>query len=39
MTWTCQSDAEPDPGQGAGSAVLAWFEQQNSWPGPEAAGA
>jgi hypothetical protein len=29
-TWTCQSDAEPDPGQGAGSAVLAWFEQQNS---------
>jgi hypothetical protein len=30
MTWTCQSDAEPDPGQGAGSAVLAWFEQQNS---------
>ncbi len=28
-TWTCQSNAEPQPGQGAGSAVLAWFEQQN----------
>ena len=29
MTWTCQSDSEPQPGQGAGSAVLAWFQQQN----------
>jgi hypothetical protein len=29
-TWTCQSNAEPDPGQGAGSAVQAWFQQQNS---------
>ena len=28
-TWTCQSDSEPEPGQGAGSAVLAWFQQQN----------
>jgi len=28
-TWTCQSDSEPQPGQGAGSAVLAWFQQQN----------
>jgi Cellulase (glycosyl hydrolase family 5) len=30
VTWTCQSNDEPQPGQGAGSAVLAWFEQQNS---------
>ena len=29
-TWSCQSSQEPDPGQGAGSAVLAWFQQQNS---------
>jgi hypothetical protein len=29
-TWTCQSDAEPQPGQGAGSAVMAWFQQQNA---------
>jgi hypothetical protein len=28
-TWTCQSDAEPEPGQGAGSDLLAWFDQQN----------
>jgi Cellulase (glycosyl hydrolase family 5) len=28
-TWTCQSDSERQPGQGAGSAVLAWFQQQN----------
>ena len=28
-TWTCQSDAERQPGQGAGSDVLAWFQQQN----------
>ena len=28
-TWTCQSDSEPQPGQGAGSQVLAWFQQQN----------
>jgi hypothetical protein len=28
-TWTCQSDSEPQPGQGAGSQVLAWFRQQN----------
>ena len=28
-TWTCRSDSEPQPGQGAGSAVLAWFQQQN----------
>jgi Cellulase (glycosyl hydrolase family 5) len=28
-TWTCQSNAERQPGQGAGSDVLAWFQQQN----------
>jgi hypothetical protein len=28
-TWSCQSSSEPDPGQGAGSQVLAWFRQQN----------
>jgi Cellulase (glycosyl hydrolase family 5) len=28
-TWTCQSDSEPQPGQGAGAEVLAWFQQQN----------
>jgi len=28
-TWTCRSDSEAQPGQGAGSLVLAWFEQQN----------
>ncbi|HJY57960.1 MAG TPA: cellulase family glycosylhydrolase, partial [Streptosporangiaceae bacterium] len=29
-TWSCQSSQETDPGQGAGSEVLAWFQQQNS---------
>ena len=29
-TWSCQSSQESDPGQGAGSEVLAWFQQQNS---------
>ncbi|HEV2259061.1 MAG TPA: cellulase family glycosylhydrolase [Streptosporangiaceae bacterium] len=28
-TWNCQSSQEPEPGQGAGSEVLAWFQQQN----------
>jgi Cellulase (glycosyl hydrolase family 5) len=28
-TWSCQSGSEPDPGQGAGAQVLAWFRQQN----------
>jgi len=28
-TWSCQSDQEPQPGQGTGSELLAWFEQQN----------
>jgi len=28
-TWSCQSDQEPQPGQGAGSLVMAWFEQNN----------
>jgi hypothetical protein len=29
-TWSCQSSQETEPGQGAGSQVLAWFQQQNS---------
>ena len=29
-TWSCQSSQETEPGQGAGSEVLAWFQQQNS---------
>jgi hypothetical protein len=29
-TWTCQSSAEPQPGQGAGAEVQAWFDQRNS---------
>ena len=29
-TWSCQSDKERQPGQGAGSLVMAWFKQQNS---------
>ena len=28
-TWTCKSSQEPQPGQGAGSHVLKFFEQQN----------
>jgi hypothetical protein len=28
-TWTCRSSQEPQPGQGAGSQVQKWFEQQN----------
>jgi hypothetical protein len=28
-TWSCVSNQEPQPGQGAGSAVLAWFRQRN----------
>jgi Cellulase (glycosyl hydrolase family 5) len=28
-TWTCQSNQETQPGQGAGSQVLAWFRKQN----------
>ncbi|MGO8888657.1 MAG: cellulase family glycosylhydrolase [Streptosporangiaceae bacterium] len=28
-TWNCQSNREPQPGQGAGSLLMAWFEQQN----------
>ncbi len=28
-TWSCQSNREPQPGQGAGSLLLAWFDQQN----------
>ena len=29
-TWSCLSQAEPQPGQGAGSLVMAWFRQRNS---------
>jgi Cellulase (glycosyl hydrolase family 5) len=32
-TWSCLPSLEPQPGQGAGSLVLAWFRQQN---GPSA---
>jgi hypothetical protein len=28
-TWSCRSDRERQPGQGAGSLVKAWFEQRN----------
>ena len=31
-TWSCQSSREPQPRQGAGSLVLAWFRQQNGQP-------
>lgn len=28
-TWSCLSNHEPQPGQGAGSELMAWFEQHN----------
>jgi Cellulase (glycosyl hydrolase family 5) len=28
-TWTCVSNAEPQPGQGAGALLMAWFRQRN----------
>jgi hypothetical protein len=28
-TWSCQSNREPQPGQGAGSLLMAWFSQQD----------
>ena len=28
-TWSCQSNRERQPGQGTGSLLMAWFEQQN----------
>jgi hypothetical protein len=31
-TWSCLPSREPQPGQGAGSLVLAWFKQQNGPP-------
>jgi len=31
-TWSCLPSREPQPGQGAGSLVLAWFRQQNGAP-------
>ncbi len=30
QTWTCQSNQEAEPDQGAGSDVMAWFQRQNS---------
>ena len=32
VTWSCQANREPQPGQGAGSLVLAWYQQQNDQP-------
>ncbi len=29
-TWSCVSNGEPQPGQGAGSLVMAWFKQHNT---------
>jgi hypothetical protein len=29
-TWSCLSNAEPQPDQGAGALVMAWFRQHNS---------
>jgi hypothetical protein len=29
QTWSCVSNAEPQPGQGAGSLLMAWFRQRN----------
>jgi hypothetical protein len=29
-TWSCLPNAEPQPGQGAGSLIMAWFKQHNS---------
>jgi hypothetical protein len=31
-TWSCLPSREPQPGQGAGSLVLAWFRQHNGPP-------
>ena len=30
QTWSCLSQAEPQPGQGAGALLMAWFRQHNS---------
>jgi endoglucanase len=30
QTWDCQADSESQPGQGAGSLLMAWYRQQNS---------
>jgi len=30
QTWSCRSEDEPQPGQGAGSLLMAWFRQHNS---------
>jgi len=29
-TWSCLSQAEPQPGQGAGALGMAWFRQHNN---------
>jgi hypothetical protein len=29
-TWSCQSNSESQPGQGAGSMIMAWFKDRNS---------
>ena len=31
-SWSCLPSREPQPGQGAGSLVLAWFRQRNGQP-------
>ncbi len=28
-TWSCRSNQEPQPGQGTGALLMAWFEEQN----------
>ena len=30
-TWSCVSNHEPQPGQGAGALLMAWFKQHNGW--------
>ena len=29
QTWSCLSQSEPQPGQGAGALLMAWFRQHN----------
>jgi hypothetical protein len=29
ITWSCVSNAEPQPGQGTGALLMAWFRQRN----------
>jgi Cellulase (glycosyl hydrolase family 5) len=30
QTWSCAANSEPQPGQGTGSLLMAWYRQQNS---------